>query len=190
MRREVGTTRRGDEWNSQRAQAAVREDIRHIRRLPYVRKACLRAHQRQQRQRQEEVDSSLDQLLEEVEADEDAGAIDKVPSLDSASVSDEGSNYLGALEKMNEAMDTLHEESACVLRGIDSKAELYPLSAPTGVGETPRILAGGQSHLLLNSAVATASVWDGRDPKTAPMVYTSPDEQKRREREFQQMSPR
>ena len=188
MRRVVGTTRRGDEWSAQGAQAVVREAIHHIRKLPQVRRARLRAHQRRQRRQQDEVDSSLDQLLEEVEASD--ASSDEMPGLDGDSVSDEGSTYLGALETMNQAMDVLHEESACVLRGIDSKAELYPLSAPSRLGETPRILAGGQSRLLLYSAVATASVWDGRDLKAAPIIHTSADKQKRWEQEFQEMSPR
>jgi len=151
----------------------VKEAARYVRRLPAAKVARNGRRQRRLRQLQGEVDQVVGELVCQLEEDagsENAaedGVLDDLLEELSAEEDCAGDNqvalHLAALQQTNAALDYLQEQDdhLCVLRGVDSNGEAYPLSAPSRPGDKPSILPGGQSRLLLYSATATASVWVG-----------------------------
>ena len=100
--------------------------------------------------------------------------------------------HLMAIQLLNSALDKAEDDpdTMCVLRGVDGKGELLPLSTPTYAGEKPRILAGGRERLLLYSALATASVWDGQQSTDAPPSGDTEEERRQWAQEYCALSPR
>eukprot|EP00959_Pyramimonas_sp_CCMP1952_P399914 8378996-Pyramimonas_sp.AAC.1 len=88
---------------------------------------------------------------------------------------------------MNASLDRLQDEGLCVLRGVDSAGEPLPLSAPTHPGARSRILPGGRPKLLLYAALATASVWDGKQLEDSPNLANDPEDKMAWIQQYQQL---
>ena len=95
--------------------------------------------------------------------------------------------------RWNDNLDQLERTSSagCLLRGIDSQGALYALEAPTTAARRSRATPlNHENQLLLYSAVATASTWDGKSLADAPVMRADPEEQERWEAQFNELSPR
>ena len=116
-----------------------------------------------------EVDGVLDRMVDEVlEVDDDSPG-----GLDWPAISDPGTMeaHLAAIHDLNAALNKMDSDGdCCVVRGVDSGGELYPLSAPLRAGDRPRIVPGGRARLLLYNAMATSTVWDGKRIGQAPVA--------------------
>eukprot|EP00959_Pyramimonas_sp_CCMP1952_P145046 3036760-Pyramimonas_sp.AAC.1 len=147
-------------------------------------------------EQQDEIDAMVDQMLQDVSEPakhfgEQKGEMGEATAEEKPQHESELEHLL-AIQQLNGAMDQMESEgdALCLLRGVDGKGELLPLSTPTTKDCKPRILPGGRSRLLLYSALATGSVWNGQKIEDAPIMGDSQEERRQWALLHQALSPR
>ena len=172
--------------------------MKHLRRRPEVKRAKAQRRRKLQQQADAEVDLLLEQLVE-LSGEEQSGQMPPLTHDAESSSSEDDSDgeedsdpteQLSAFQEMNASLDRLQDEGLCVLRGVDSAGEPLPLSAPTHPGARSRILPGGRPKLLLYAALATASVWDGKQLDDSPNLANDPEDKMAWIQQYQQLTSR
>ena len=175
---------------------AVRQAIKHVRGLP----SMVYRRLRRQQEEEDEVDTVLGSLLDNVESrdqltvqnlenidDVIQGLVDdaeqKPANLLGPSVTDLGGpdphpvEEFRATAQLHAALEQLVQNSNadCLLRGVTAEGTLYAVTPPVRA-DVPSAV---QTHqpLLMYKALATATVWDGSKAQDAPLMEGDPTAQ-------------